>query len=127
MNEGTDILIVDDDLDVLDLVEALLQDAGYRTHCCNDADAALSLLRDSGLKPALALLDILMPVIDGHQLALALRERMPTLPILFMTGFARSQAPAGLDNAPVAMVLKPFRPDQLLAEIARLLAGGAKG
>lgn len=124
MSGDIDILVVDDDLDVLELVEALLQDAGYRTHCCNDGDAALSLLRRTGMTPALALLDILMPVIDGHQLARALRAQMPKLPVLFMTGFARSQTPADLESAPVAVVLKPFRPEVLLAEIARLLAEG---
>lgn len=122
MNAGPDILIVDDDPDVLELVDSLLAEAGYLTHPCNDADACLEWLRQNDRPPALALLDILMPVTDGHQLALALRRRVPRLPILFMTGFTRNQAPAGLDGAPTAIILKPFRPQLLLDEVARLLA-----
>jgi CheY-like chemotaxis protein len=121
MNSGRNIVIVDDDPDVLELVDSLLSDAGYPTHPCNDADSCLQMLALTGLQPALALLDILMPVIDGHQLALALRQRMPQLPILFMTGFTRKQPPTDLEGAPTGVILKPFRPQLLLDEVSRLL------
>ena len=125
MKASLDILIVDDDPDVLELVDSLLADAGYRTHPCNDADGCLQILALTEVQPALALLDVLMPVMDGHQLALALRQRLPRLPILFMTGFTRNQLPAGLDGAPTGMILKPFRPQLLLGEVERLLAAAS--
>ncbi|MCB1587947.1 MAG: response regulator [Xanthomonadales bacterium] len=115
------ILVVDDDPDILDLVEILVSEAGLQPHCHADGDSALAALDRGDCEPALALLDILMPVMDGHELADALRQRRPQLPILFVSGFSPRRVSISDEGGPTALLHKPFRPQQLLEQIRLLL------
>src|SRR5215475_4187172 len=108
------ILVVDDEKNIRDLVRTLLERAGYRVIEAADAEAALAVLRERMLEPQLLLTDIVMPGMSGLALAAHAHHLRPTLPVLFMTGFAEEYQ----DELSGSVVLrKPFKPTELLAAI----------
>ena len=115
-------LLVDDDTLVRQAVSALLRQAGLRVTEAPDTAQALAALA-SGARIDLMVSDIAMPGMNGFQLAAAARARRPNLPILLMSGYAEPLPDGGAPLEPRARVLKkPFKPDQLLAEIRALLS-----
>jgi CheY-like chemotaxis protein len=82
------VLIVDDELDIVDAVRAILEEERYRVVTCGNGREALKYLEES--KPDLAILDIMMPVMNGYETLKAIRQQ-PTLeriPILIMSAIA---------------------------------------
>ena len=124
--DGDLILVADDDEHIVELVAMYLRRAGYRIEAAFDGDETLRKTRD--LKPALLVLDIMMPGPDGIQVCRALRRRSD-VPIVFLT--ARSSdidKIAGLRLGADDYVTKPFNPDELLARVDAVLRrarGGA--
>src|SRR6267154_1058616 len=86
------VLVVDDEQDVLILLKLILETHGYRALLARGAEAALRLLRQDELTVDLLLTDVVMPGMNGTDLAQAGRELRPSLPILFMSGFVDSDA-----------------------------------
>src|SRR2546426_11089027 len=86
------VLVVDDERDVLILLKLILETHGYRALLACGAEAALRLLRQDELMVDLLLTDVLMPGMNGTDLARAGRELRPGLPILFMSGFVDTDA-----------------------------------
>jgi len=116
------ILVVDDHPDSVDSLCRLLETYGHETACAYDGRQALDVFRQ--FEPAVVVLDIDMPVLDGYGTARALRlmphDRLPVLVALTaLSGHeTRRQAfDAGFD----AHVAKPARIDALLALIDKLL------
>jgi len=124
--DGDLILVADDDEHIVELVAMYLRRAGYRIEAAFDGDETLRKTRD--LKPALLVLDIMMPGPDGIQVCRSLRRRSD-VPIVFLT--ARSSdidKIAGLRLGADDYVTKPFNPDELLARVDAVLRrarGGA--
>ena len=124
--DGDLILVADDDEHIVELVAMYLRRSGYRIEAAYDGDETLRKTRD--LKPALLVLDIMMPGPDGIQVCRALRRRSD-VPIVFLT--ARSSdidKIAGLRLGADDYVTKPFNPDELLARVDAVLRrarGGA--
>src|SRR4030065_2047956 len=79
------ILVVDDDLDTLRLVGPMLQHQGYRINAANSGIQAISMSQTD--KPDLILLDIMMPEMDGYEVARKLRADQATnnIPIIMFT------------------------------------------
>jgi CheY-like chemotaxis protein len=105
------ILVVDDDRDLCDLLDALLTAEGYQVWCVYDGEAAWAAVQQK--PPDLILSDIKMPKLDGVTLALRLAEAAFGIPVILMS--------AGFDDwAGVASVFlrKPFEIEDLLASIA---------
>ena len=71
------ILLVEDEASVREVIEAVLQDEGYRVVCTENGSEALDVLR-AGLRPCIIILDLMMPVMDGWQFR-ALQMRDPEL------------------------------------------------
>lgn len=63
---GKPILLVDDSSDVLEVIRVILESEGYTVHTAGHGEDALAMLR-SGLDPALIILDLNMPVMDGWE------------------------------------------------------------
>jgi DNA-binding response OmpR family regulator len=105
------ILVVDDDEAILDVVADVLRFEGYPVETANDGAAALDLV-DRG-RPALVLLDMRMPRLDGWGFARALRERGIELPILVMTA-ARDAAGWAEEIGARGYLAKPFDIGELL-------------
>jgi CheY-like chemotaxis protein len=107
------ILVVDDDPGVLDYASNVLGNCGYGVVAASDGATALVLLRDH---PQIDLLftDIVMPGLDGVEVARRARLEYPSLKVLFTSGYA-DVIPAG------PLLKKPYRPQQLAGEIAAML------
>jgi CheY-like chemotaxis protein len=113
------ILVVDDDESIRQTVSEILEVEGYLVSAAANGEEALERVEQS--RPALVLLDMRMPILDGWGFARVLRERGIALPILVMTAAqnARSWAEEiGADG----YVAKPFDLDDLLNKVDRLRA-----
>jgi CheY-like chemotaxis protein len=83
----TRVLLVDDNLDAADMLAELLRVMGHDVTVAHDGPSALATT--FGLPPAVALLDIGLPVMDGYELARQLRSRHPQMRLVALTGYGQ--------------------------------------
>ena len=117
------ILVVDDDRVIQELLRVNLELEGYEVDCASDGEEAL--VRFDAFQPRLVLLDIMMPKLDGWEVARRLKtmEGGEKVPIVLLS--ARGQEAdvrKGNQIGVTAYVTKPFDPIKLLDRIAELLA-----
>ncbi len=113
------ILVVDDDAKIVRLVQAYLEREGFRVTTARDGSAALaSIALDP---PALVVLDLMLPEVDGISVLRAIRRRDET-PVLVLSarGTARDRV-EGLEEGADDYVAKPFSPAELVLRVRRLL------
>ena len=113
------ILMVDDDALIAMSSVDMLEDLGHAVTEANSGAQALKIL-EAGEKFDLMITDYSMPGMTGGQLAKAVRDMLPDLPILLATGYADLPPGAGID---LPRLGKPYTQDQLAAEIAKALNG----
>jgi CheY-like chemotaxis protein len=108
------ILVVDDDPGVLDYASRVLEECGYTVLTAPEGATALVLLRSH---PEIDLLftDIVMPGLDGVEVARRACQESPGLKVLFTSGYAADVIPAG------RLLKKPYRPQQLAGEVAAIV------
>jgi two-component system cell cycle sensor histidine kinase/response regulator CckA len=108
---------------VRELVQRVLESAGYEVHASPLPSDALSVLA-SGRRFDLLLSDVVMPEMSGYELAGRVRREHPEVRALFMSGYDReaAQAAEGLPGERV-LLQKPFAPDQLARAVRRALDG----
>lgn len=117
------ILIIDDNEDLRALLEFILQREGYTITQAVNGDEALKFVGTDKL-PSLILLDIMMPYRDGFEILDALNndEKWKDIPVVMLT--ARHETNK-MDRAYklgiTSYVIKPFKPEALLAEIKQIL------
>jgi CheY-like chemotaxis protein len=116
------ILVVDDDDDVRALAAEILREAGHEVIAAADGHQALAMLID-GVDVDVLFTDIMMPDVNGFELARRAAAQLPHLKILYTSGFAAG--PPSSPAPPADLLAKPYRPSALLAAIGRL-AGPAK-
>jgi two-component system chemotaxis response regulator CheY len=115
------ILVIDDDPSILATVADALDDEGYEVRTAsNGADGLVALAEDL---PALVLLDMRMPILDGWGFVRALHERGIEVPIVVMTA-AQDARRWGQEVGAVESVSKPFDLSSLLDTVARLVQDG---
>ena len=117
------VLAADDDEDILELVAFRLERSGYTVLQARDGEEALELARSS--QPDVAVLDVMMPKMDGFELTRRLREDEATkaMPIILLT--ARTQEAdiqRGFDAGADDYIRKPFSPQELRARVQAILA-----
>jgi DNA-binding response OmpR family regulator len=116
------ILAADDDEDVLALVAFRLERSGYNVLQARDGEEALELaVREL---PDLAVLDVMMPKLDGFELARRLRAEEATrrMPIILLTAKAQDgDVERGFDVGADDYVRKPFSPRELQARVQAIL------
>jgi signal transduction histidine kinase len=122
---GTEtILLVEDERDVRSLVRLVLQERGYRVVEATGPRQALQLALDAATPIDLLLTDVIMPQMTGRILADLVTAKRPTLPVLFMSGYAdNAVVEHGVLQAGRAYLQKPFTPAQLARVVRRVLDG----
>jgi two-component system nitrogen regulation response regulator NtrX len=122
-NGWQDILIIDDEAPIQALIADILRDEGYAVRTVSSGPEAFAAL--AAQRPALVLLDVLMPVMPGEDVSAAIRRHDPTLPIMLISASssrAMAMVKAGLAERFLA---KPFELDDLLACVQRFLPSPA--
>jgi PAS domain S-box-containing protein len=120
--EGSEsILLVEDDKAVRPLVAIVLRSYGYDVVEAESPEEALRLFEEHG-DLDLLLTDVVMPGMNGRELAELLIARQPTLKVLYTSGYpADSMVRAGIADASAAYIEKPYVPDELARTVRRLL------
>ena len=119
---GSKILVVEDEPDIRELVRYNLEQEGFRVVEAADGERALEIVRKE--KPALLILDLMLPGMDGLRLCRMLRERPETagLPIVMLTARAAEiDRVLGLEMGADDYVTKPFSPRELVARVRAVL------
>lgn len=106
------ILIIDDDPDHRAVLAASLEEKGFYVAQADDGQTGLEMVESHS--PQLILLDFAMPGMNGADVARNVRERCGDLPIIFMTGFADTQAIVDVLGSDAKILQKPFRFPTLL-------------
>jgi two-component system response regulator MprA len=115
------ILVVDDERAVRESLRRALELEGYEIELADDGLAALAALAE-GDEPDAMILDVLMPGLDGLEVARQVRREGNRLPILMLTARVEvHDRVAGLDAGADDYVTKPFALDELLARVRALL------
>jgi len=113
------ILLVDDDPSLLAVVSRRLNREGYRVQTASSGPIALKQLNESW--PALAIVDLMMPGMDGFELCRRIKL-LADLPILVLSAVDASEAKvSALELYAEDYVTKPFDPDELVARVQRIL------
>jgi DNA-binding response OmpR family regulator len=119
-NDKERILLVEDELAMRIAIQDTLEAEGYRV--LTAADGQTGLERALKEKPALLLLDVMLPKLNGFELCARLRQLSNPMPVLMLTakGFVADRV-AGLDAGADDYLVKPFDAGELLARIRALL------
>ena len=117
----TNILLAEDDNDMRSFLVRALENAGYVVTSFDNGQSAYERIREEPF--TLLLTDIVMPEMDGIELARRATELDPDLKVMFITGFAAVALNPESNAPPEAKVLsKPFHLRDLVDEVERLLA-----
>jgi DNA-binding response OmpR family regulator len=114
-----EILVVEDDPKTADLVRLYLEREGYRAHLAADGQAGLDLARRHA--PALVVLDLMLPGLDGLEVCHRLRAESGVPVIMLTARTAEADRLLGLDLGADDYVTKPFSPRELVARVKAVL------
>jgi PAS domain S-box-containing protein len=115
---GELVLVVEDEAQVRTIAARALADAGYRVLEADSGSRALEILRLNGTRPALVLVDVVMPGMSGSDLAAELAQIVPGVPVLFTSGYTDGEIlRRGLLEPGAAFLAKPFSPEQLVRAV----------
>jgi len=120
------ILIVDDDINFVNIIGRRLKAVGYKIIVAFDAIGAT---REAVTKqPDLIILDLKLPAGGGYRVYQRLKDSTITalIPIMFVTGFSRDALPEmdWIENLDDRLLVKPFKPEDLLNKVRNILEGG---
>jgi DNA-binding response OmpR family regulator len=121
-NAAPSILVVDDEHPLADTLTAILDRAGYNTTPAYNAAEALAILAE--LRPQLIISDVMMPGMNGVDLAIEADKLHPGIQILLISGHAGTQDivdAAPLDGLSIELLAKPVAPEELLSRVAAVL------
>jgi DNA-binding response OmpR family regulator len=122
------ILLVDDEPDALEVLAFKLKEAGYLILTAKDGSEAITLARNE--RPAVIVLDLMLPEVDGLEVCKILRRdaRTAAIPILMLTArAAEMDRVLGLELGADDYVTKPFSPRELVLRIKKLLMRVSSG
>jgi len=119
---GELVLLVEDDPALLEMTGAMLKRFGYRILSAGNPQEAIGLAREHGEDIQLLMTDVVLPQMDGQELANRLREIRPGLPCLFMSGYTSDIiAEHGVLEKGVHFIQKPFNLNDLAGKVRKAL------
>ena len=119
---GRRVLLVEDNEDLRELIVDILSLEAYETEAALTASDALTALRDNPHRADLLITDVVMPDMNGVELARQARLTRPSLRVLFISGYAWNELIDRRHLSPDEHFLrKPFTPNQLLEAARRVL------
>ena len=116
------VLVADDDPDILTLVGFRLERAGYEVLPARDGEEALALALER--QPDLAILDVMMPKLDGYEVTQRLRDNPATsgMPVILLTARVQeADITRGFEAGADDYIKKPFSPHELRARVQAIL------
>ena len=123
---GETVLVVEDEAGILELVKRLLAQLGYKALTAESPLAALELARVHTGPIDLVITDVVMPEMNGRELAKRLRETIPALKVLYMSGYTSNIiAKRGILDVNVRLLQKPFTKQDFAAKVHQALHCGA--
>lgn len=119
---GKTILLVEDEVAILDAVTGILEDFDYIVLAANHPSKALTLLRQHNKGIDLLITDVIMPGMNGRDLANQIRLIQPNIKCLFMSGYTADViAGHGVLDKDTKFIQKPFRVEALIASVSEIL------
>jgi len=119
------VLVIEDDLDIVEIIQYNFEREGYRVITASNGEKGIDLAQSR--KPALIVLDLMLPGLDGLEVCKRLRSHVETrsIPIVMLTAKGEeSDIVLGLGVGADDYVTKPFSPKELLARITAVLRRG---
>jgi two-component system response regulator CpxR len=108
-------MVVEDDAEIRELLREVLEDEGFVVAVAEHGKQALDAL-EAGIQPAMILVDLMMPVMNGWELLDVLKERFPTIPVTVVSAVA-DRVPPG--NVP--LIKKPINLDTLIEAVNHVI------
>lgn len=118
---GQTILLAEDEAMVRDLAVRVLERAGYRVLVARDGEEAMIQFGRHEQEIDLALLDVVMPRMNGSAVFQAIKERRPQLTCVLTTGYSFDTLERSRIPADTSILQKPYRPDELLRHVHQML------
>jgi CheY-like chemotaxis protein len=120
---GTEtVMVVEDDRIVLNLVERILKERGYKVLCASNGEEALGLARQIGCDLDILVTDVVMPGLNGRELHGKIKELCPDTKVLFMSGYTDNVIiHKGFVDEGVKFLQKPFTVKELSEKIRETL------
>ncbi len=116
------ILVVEDDDDVRDYVIETLRELNYNVMGVANADQALAIVANDRFDFDLMLTDVVLPAMNGRELADKIRDKRPNVPVLFMTGYSRNAiVHHGRLDPGVDLLQKPITQEALALRVREML------
>lgn len=123
---GPVVVVADDDVDNLNIIKLKLEANGLKVVTTRDGQAALAAVRQH--KPALAILDVMMPRLNGFQVARMIKfdKQLKGIPIILLTARTEeSDRTTGSQVGADEYITKPFDPAELLDRVKHYVKGGS--
>jgi len=121
------ILVIDDEPEITEIINAFLSNAGYKVEIENSAVEGLAKAKT--YRPDIILLDIMMPVMDGYEVCAQLKKNPKTaqIPVLFLTGKdAKDDGGMSFQSGGDLFIKKPFSCERLLSMVKMVLVSITK-
>ncbi len=119
------ILLVEDEDNVRAFSARALRATGYEVFEADSGEEALEVLDDIGGQIDLMISDVVMPEMDGPALLLKVREKLPTLKVIFVSGYAEENVRQDIaDDRSVEFLAKPYSLDQINSKVKDVLGKG---
>lgn len=120
------ILLVEDESMVREVTREVLEHAGYRVLPSSGPEEALRMATEHEGRIGLLLTDVIMPGMNGADLAHRLQSMQPDLITVFMSGYAENDVLHNMKRNSVVHIQKPFTVDLLLSRVAEALETNAR-